>query len=246
MNSRTHTIVTLAAATLLGGGVLAMGANPDQPGQPAPANQPMAQQVRPANQEVDRQVIDELQQFTRDAKTAPDKMFVLTGYMSSTMEIQMAQQALGKTQNAQIQRLANHLIKDHERLDSQFERVAQQLSVELPQGTPELAKAQLDALGSLPGHEYEVQLLATLDASHEEAIACFQATAANSKDAQVKHLANEFAPILQQHLAMVQQTASALGVNLGQSEAAPAAAHIPGAKGNKLNPGSGGPQNPVR
>lgn len=241
MNSRTHTIITLASAALLGGSVLAMGADPTPAANPPAANRPMAQQVSPSNQQVDHQIVDELQQFSRDPKTAPDKMFVLNADLSSNMEIQISQQALGKTKNAQITALANRLIRDHEKLDQRLQQVAGKLNVDLPQGSPEVSKAQLDALGSLSGHEYEVQLLATLDASHEEAIACFQATSANSHDAQIKQLAEEFTPVLQQHLDMVQETASALGINLGnQGQATPAAAHMTG------TPGTGGPQNPTK
>jgi putative membrane protein len=237
MNKRTHAVITLVATTLLGSGIFVLAADPtpaNQPAQPAAAN--MAQ---PADQHVDRQIADEIRQFGQDPKTAPDKMFVLDADLDSSMEIAVCQQALTKAQDNQIKDLANHMIADHQKLNQKLQQVAQKLNVELPSGTPEIPAAKLEALNALSGHDYEVQLLAMLDAGHAKAIACFQATAANSQEAQVKQLASDAIPKLQMHREMVDQTATALGINLGQNEATPAAAHIPGANGNQMDTGGG-------
>jgi predicted outer membrane protein len=264
MFKRSSSIVTAAAVTMLGSGVFLMAqstpdtavrqpnndptpagqANVNHPNAPTGQNGQAAQQGNNASgMETNRQINAELRQFAQDPKTAPDKLFVLNAYLDSSMEIQYSQQALGKTQDARIKDLANHMIADHTKLNGQLQQVAQQLNVELPQGTPTMKQSELDVIGSLSGKDYDQQYLGTMNADHAKAIACFEFAAANSQNAQVKQAAQEAVPTLRQHREMVRQVAAADNVTLGDNagnEATPAAAHLHGQNGAQLDNGGGG------
>jgi hypothetical protein len=125
-----------------------------------------------------------------------------------------------------------------------------------------MRQAEIDVYAALPGKTFDEQFLAHMNAAHDKAITSFEAAASLSTNAQVKQFASDALPTLRMHRDMVRQTASALGVNLGEADATPAAAQIPGANGSQMNtgggsgtgtnapatgvPGTGGMQNPTK
>jgi putative membrane protein len=261
MNRPRHAMVTLAAATLLSGGIFAMAADPVAQGvQPAAANNNNA--MAPANDQAGRQATDELRQFAQDPQTAPDKMFLLNAATDNMCEIQLSQQAVQHAQSQQVKNLAQRMIQDHTALGQKAQPVAQALGIQLPTGISEMQQAEIDVYAALPGKTFDEQFLAHMNAAHDKAIACFEAAASLSNNAQVKQFASDALPTLRMHRDMVRQTAAALGVNLGGAEATPAAAHLPGANGSQMDtgggsgtgtnasgtgtPGTGGSQNPTK
>jgi putative membrane protein len=236
MNRPTHRVIALAAATLLGGGIMAMAADPAQSGG---ANNAMDQTVVGATAQPGKQLTDELRQFAQDPQTAPDKLFLLTAAVDNMCEIQLSQQAVQHAQSDKVKDLAQHMIQDHTQLGQKAQPVAQAIGVQLPSGIPEMRQAEIDVYAALPGKTFDEQFLAHMAAAHDKAIASFEAAASLSQNAQVKQFASDALPTLRMHRDMVMQTASTLGINLGASDASPAAAHIPGANGNQMSTGGG-------
>jgi putative membrane protein len=261
MNSRTHAVVTLAAAAMLGSGIFAMAADPAAAPAAGQADQHMMRNA-PAGQDAGQQVTQQLRLFAQDPATAPDKLFLLNAATDNMCEIQLSQQAVQHAQSQQVKELAQHMIKDHTALGQKAQPVAQALGIQLPTGISEMQQAEIDVYAALPGKTFDEQFLAHMNAAHDKAIACFESAASLSNNPQVKQFAGDALPTLRMHRDMIRQTAAALGVNLGGADATPAAAHIPGGNGSQMDtgggsgtgtnapatgvPGTGGSQNPTK
>src|SRR5258708_11679642 len=104
-------MITTAAATCLAIGAGVMADN--QPGGAA-GNQGTAQDQR-----------EQARQDIQKADT-PDKLFLLGTAMGNQMEIKWAQVAQQKSQNAQVKQLADTIVKDHQQLAQDLQKLIDQ------------------------------------------------------------------------------------------------------------------------
>jgi predicted outer membrane protein len=201
----------------------------------------MAQEGRRGAQLPTRDEQDtQLRQFAQDPKTAADKMFVLHAGMGNQFEIELAKAVQQKAQNAQVKQLAQHIADDHQKANEQLQRVAQQLSVRIPQTLPDEKREMIQILTSLPVDEMEKHFTTAMQADHASELIKYRACAQMSQNQAIKEYAQQQLPALSQHYDQSQQTAVALGLPSGGQEAMPASGRIPGRTGDNITPGSSG------
>lgn len=243
MTRKIHTMLALAASATIGAGIL-MAADPQSqaPGNSHGAREAIDPKAPGANAtadqaiSADRQISTQLAAIGEDPATAPDKLFVLNTSLDNMCEVTMSQTAQARSSNPQVQQLAAHMTADHTALGQKLQQTAQEMGMQLPQNLPTMKNQESQIFASLSGKALDRQYLASMNASHAKAIACFEGASTLSQNPRVRQLAAETLPVLHEHRRMVQQVASAEGINFHQAEdAMPAAAQLRGTNDNPTN-----------
>lgn len=121
---------------------------------------------------------------------------------SDMYEIESAQLAMEKTQNAQIRELAQMIVNDHQAATAALRTAASQAQPAITV-TPQLnadQQAQMDALRAASGDAFDRLYLQQQVQAHEKALAMLRAYAQNGDVAQLReHASNTAAPV-EKHL----------------------------------------------
>lgn len=166
---------------------------------------------------------------------AADKLFVYSAGVCGQLEVLVAQQAEKRSQDPQVKKIAEQLIKDHQQANQQLTSVAEKLGVQLSPTLPMMKQTELLVLERQEGKKFDQAFLAWAEEEHAHDIACFRNKAAMADDAAVKEFAAQNLPVLEKHMEMIQQAAVALGVP--SDSAQPAGAHLQGS-GNTAGQGT--------
>lgn len=222
MTKAANRIITAAAAACLAIGAGVMAAD-NQPGGAA-GNQP-------ANQGAGQEQWQQIRQEIQKADT-PDKLFLLGTAMGNQMEIKWAQVAQQKSQNAQVKQVADAIVRDHQQLAQDLQKLIEQNGLTTPQHIPPLYDQAIQVLQSQSGDQFDQFFLSCVKAAHQANVSRFEDQAKIAKDPAVKQFASQYLPTLQAHSQMVQQAAVAVGLPSG-AEAQPAGSRIPANTGER-------------
>lgn len=144
-------------------------------------------------------------------------------------EVEMARIALEKSQNEQVRSFAQQMIDDHSKGLDAVRKVAQDKGLSLPSEPDSKQKALAQRLQGLSGEQFDRQYLEQAGVkSHRQAHALVSKAQKQARDADVKALAAQLQPTVDQHLSHVQQ----LNASLKRGTAA-------GGSGNEGRSGSG-------
>ncbi len=140
-----------------------------------------------------------------------DKMFLKKASAGNVAEIKTAQLALQKSNNDQVKQFAQKMIDDHTKLNDQAKPVAQQLNMTPPTEPMPKEQAMYTKLQGMSGDSFDKAYMKGMVKDHEEDLKEFKKEASSGKDQQVKDLAQQGEPIIQGHLDMAKQVATAVG-----------------------------------
>lgn len=132
--------------------------------------------------------------------TAQDAFFLRSIYESSLAEIAFSELALDISRNAAVRALAAEIIDDHEALLDEIEMVARDAGVVLSTQLSVQHRIQLQQLSLLRGRIFDIQYTLLMIQEHQIAIALAQAEVRFGCDPEVRQLARDVIPVLQQHL----------------------------------------------
>lgn len=182
-------------------------AQPGQPGQPG--QRPGMDSAMPGQRnEFDQQ----LARITDDPNKLGDRLFVLKASMANTCEVDLARRAMQKTQDAEVRRLSQQLIDDHQKANESLAKAAQELNVELIRNVPPFKQKEAEALTALPEQQFKQAYLSHLKAGHAAAICAYQDQAVLSQNEAVKQYVNETLPHLKHHGQIVSAAARGAGL----------------------------------
>jgi putative membrane protein len=136
-----------------------------------------------------------------------DANFFRQALAGGEMEVRLSQLGVSHSQNPQIRRLAQMMIRDHNDLNAELSAVSRISRV--PVGD-EITIAQL---AGMSGPNFDQRYLADLLEGHRNAIALFQDAARNARSDATRRLAVNALPKLQGHLGAVQRAQQAIGQN---------------------------------
>lgn len=146
-----------------------------------------------------------------------DKQFVRSAIESNNAEIAAAQMALGQAAGNDVKHFAQTMIHDHTLLNLQMKPIAQKLDVVVAPGEVDPKdQALANQLKDLRGMAFDLQYIAGMVQGHQAALQQVQTEASNGQNAQVKAAAQKAEPVIQKHLQMAQQLASAHHVQTGK------------------------------
>lgn len=139
-------------------------------------------------------------------KVSPaDKMFLVSLGASNKAEIAAAQLALDKSQNPQVQQYARQMISDHRQAEQQLQALAKQKDVDIDAEIPQDLRSASNELGKLSGSNFDRQYFAVNHAAHLKTVAGVQHAAQYADDPDIRSLAQQLLPTLQQHTNMAGQ-----------------------------------------
>lgn len=141
------------------------------------------------------------------------KMFLRDMAHGNVAEIELGQLAAQKGSNQTVRDFGTRMVKDHTMLNDQLKQTASQLQVSLPtqptaQQTREKAK-----LERLSGKNFDKQYMSYMLKEHRMDVQKVRHEAENATNPQVKKLAQDSLPTLEQHLQLAQNDAGKLGIS---------------------------------
>lgn len=131
-----------------------------------------------------------------------DKSFIDKAAAGGLAEVQAAQLAEQKSQDAKVKEFAEKMVTDHTANNKQLASLAQQKGVEVPTAIDAKDQKQLDKLSSLDGAKFDKAYLKGQVKDHENMLKLLQREAKSGKDADLKSFAEQTIPTVQDHLTM--------------------------------------------
>jgi putative membrane protein len=119
-------------------------------------------------------------------------------------EIQEASLATSRGTTDSIRQFANRMITDHSANNNQLTQIAGQYNVRIPMSLNRTHSADRTALSTMYGNQFDTQYLRNQVKDHQRALTVFQQEASSGQNADVRNLASQTVPTIQDHLRMAQ------------------------------------------
>jgi len=144
--------------------------------------------------------------------------YVATVAPSDMYEIESGRLAGTNAESADVKALAQMIVTDHEKSSADLKAAASQAepALTLPAGMNPEQQANMKALQSASGAEFDRTFLEQQVAAHQKALAAVQAYAANGEVPALKQHASTVAGPIERHLQRAQELLAATGGAAGQ------------------------------
>jgi predicted outer membrane protein len=136
--------------------------------------------------------------------------YLVDAYQDGLLEIQLAKVALQKATNAQVKQFAQHMIDEHTQLNANITTLAKQKSVTLPTTLSADQQEILTLISSFTAEDFDKAYMDRNVLIHTEDVSKTTIVAQRNTDADVKALAAQGLPRLQEHLQTAQSIATSL------------------------------------
>lgn len=143
-------------------------------------------------------------------KKNPDAKFMMMAATSDMNEIGLSQQALSKSSNEEVKKMAQMMIDDHTKSSEELKPIAQSKNVTLPTEMDAKHKAAMEKMSSMSGMEFDMAYVKMMVKDHEKAVAMMSKEADGGKDAEAKAFAAKTLPVVQMHLDMARKMMSSM------------------------------------
>jgi putative membrane protein len=143
----------------------------------------------------------------------PDRMgtddagFMRQAAADSLAEIQMGQLALHKTSSAQVRQLAQRIIDDHTKANTELASIAERLHVTLPTAPMPMQKQAAEKLRATSSTAFDQAYASEMVKDHRTAIKLFGMHSEHGTDSGLRQFASATLPALKTHLQMAEQIA---------------------------------------
>jgi putative membrane protein len=144
---------------------------------------------------------------TVSSASPEEKEFVSDAGMVGLAELQMANVALQKSENPDVQAYARRMVTDHTASNQQLAQLATMKGLVLPAELAGEHQSGLQHLQGLSAAEFDRAYMQHMVSDHQKALQLFQKASSQAQDAEIKAFATKTLPILQQHLQLAQQLA---------------------------------------
>jgi putative membrane protein len=148
----------------------------------------------------------------RTAMPAPDRTamknvtpeeFAQKAAVIGKAEIQLGQLAMQRSEDADVRRYAERMVKDHSAADAKLKQIAAKDNLQLPQALDPEHEAAKQKLSSLKGEAFDREYAKTMAKGHDKAVALFESASQSSQmPADLKQFAASTLPTLEQHKEM--------------------------------------------
>ena len=154
-----------------------------------------------------------LGQASSSASSPPaDKPFVVRAIVGSQSNVEAAKLAADKG-GPKVKPAAEKLLGDHEKLAATLLALARQRNIHPPQQKTERHRRLMDRLSGLDGYAFDRAFAAAMVENHYDAVALFKRQVEYGRDDELKKLAADTLPALEEHLtasrALAKQLAAA-------------------------------------
>jgi putative membrane protein len=151
--------------------------------------------------------------------TATTKRYAEGAALADMFEVDSSKIALDRSKSPEIKKLAQDMIDAHTKTSDELKSklVRAGLIVELPTVLDAMHKALLDELKSANAQDFDMRYLAQQKNAHNEALMLHQSYARNGDIADLKALANDTAPKIEQHMTMLNELENRIQARTAQN-----------------------------
>ncbi len=135
-------------------------------------------------------------------KKNSDGKFMMMAATSDMNEITLSNQALSKSSNEEVKKLAQMMIDDHTKSSAELKPIVVSKNVMLPTEADAKHKAAAEKMAAMSGSQFDMEYVKMMIKDHEKAVALFQKESTGGKDAEAKDFAVKTLPVIQNHLDM--------------------------------------------
>jgi putative membrane protein len=136
-----------------------------------------------------------------------DLNFVQNQARANIAEIELGRVAQQKATTPMVKDFANRMVQDHTKLNDQLKTWAAQNHVSLPTAPSQAALNQKAKLDQLSGNAFDKAYMMDMLTDHRHDVKQVQRMAENATNPQVKQLAAQVLPTLQDHLRLAEHDA---------------------------------------
>ena len=139
--------------------------------------------------------------------------FLADAYRDGLAEIRYSQLALQKSSNDEVRTFAQAMIDQHNAVNRELARLAQNKNITLPTELSEDQRNELTRLSGLTGDDFDRAYMQLNVSVHEQDVAATRQQAQQGTDTDIKRFANIILPLLRIHLAAAEDINSVLDPN---------------------------------
>jgi putative membrane protein len=143
-----------------------------------------------------------------------DQAFVRKTLEDNQAQVQMGQLAAQKSSSADVKQFGEKMAQIHEQLSAQMKPVAQKLGVSEPKEPSKKEKQEIEQMQSLSGADFDAAFIKAMMKEQQSDLKDFKSEAQSAQDPTVQQLAKLDAPVLSQHLQILEQLALAHNVTM--------------------------------
>ena len=142
--------------------------------------------------------------------------FVTNAAISDMYEIQSSRLVAEKSQNAELKKMAQQIISDHEKSSAELKTAAGAAQgVTVPTAMDERRQGLVDNLRQAPADQFDRVYLGQQTAAHSEAVTLYRTYSENGDNQQLKAFAAKTLPVLERHLQMARSMEGQAGGGQG-------------------------------
>jgi putative membrane protein len=136
-------------------------------------------------------------------KSVTPESFASQAAIIGKAEIELGQIALSNTQNSDVRKYAERMVKDHTAADKKLKAIAAKEDLQLPQSLDQEHAALKTKLQGLKGEDFDRAYVNAMAKGHDKAVALFESASQQAQmPAELKQFAASTLPTLEQHQEM--------------------------------------------
>jgi len=143
-----------------------------------------------------------------------DSGYIRQAIRGNTLEVALGRVAESRAENSEVKSFAERMVEDHNAMNREWTDLARRngmTTAVLDYGPT--GKQTIDRLEDLSGTEFDQAYMNEMIRQHEQTLAAFQQMVSSASTSNVKQLAQNGVPSIQQHLTLARQVGSRVGVS---------------------------------
>ena len=136
-------------------------------------------------------------------KSVTPQSFASQAAVIGKAEIELGQIALKNTQDANVRKYAERMVKDHSAADKKLQAIAAKENLQLPQALDKEHESLKTKLQGLKGEDFDRAYVQAMAKGHDKAVALFESASQQPQmPSELKEFAASTLPTLEQHKEM--------------------------------------------
>ncbi|MGE5514772.1 MAG: DUF4142 domain-containing protein [Bacteroidota bacterium] len=156
------------------------------------------------------------QQASKAELSRQDRNFAEHAMAGGMMEVQLGKLADQRAHSDAVKRFGQRMVTDHSAVNEKMTELGSRLGVTAPAQLPGEQRRTVDKLAGLSGAEFDHAYMSAMIDDHKKDIGEFRKQADKGDNAELKTLAQQTLPTLEQHLKLAEDTQSRLGAQQSQ------------------------------
>jgi putative membrane protein len=143
-----------------------------------------------------------------NANTMDAAQFVQQAASSGLFEVKAGELAKQRATSDNTKHLGDMIIEEHKKANDDLMKITQRKNIPMPTDLQPNEKATFDKLTAVNGADFDGQFLHSQVQGHQQAIDLFEKASKSLQDKDLKEFAQQYLPMLREHLKMAQEYAS--------------------------------------